>query len=174
MKRILSRTLLTLGVIAVLIVGNGCYWVFSDIQTRCADKIAEGTRDLPLRESQHPISPLGHLHRGSPLLSRRSLCQLHDAHYAQGHRVPTFRQMDYSQGKGTPRKSTMEQDGMEWRYRLCLPFAREGWCHTAQLVHIGRAGHRWQTMLHGNMRLHLEGTQQDNLQAHRQHLNRPL
>lgn len=42
MKRILSRTLLTLGVIVALIVGNGCYWVFSDIQTRCAEKITEG------------------------------------------------------------------------------------------------------------------------------------
>ncbi len=42
MKRILSRTLLTLGVIVALIIGNGCYWVFSDIQTQCAEKIAEG------------------------------------------------------------------------------------------------------------------------------------
>jgi hypothetical protein len=29
-------------VVVALIVGNGCYWVFSDIQTRCAEKIAEG------------------------------------------------------------------------------------------------------------------------------------
>lgn len=42
MKRILSRTLLTLGVIVALIIGNGCYWVFSDIQTQCAEKIIEG------------------------------------------------------------------------------------------------------------------------------------
>lgn len=55
MKRILSRTLLTLGVIAVLIVGNGCYWVFSDIQTRCAEKIAEG-RETSLYEKASILS----------------------------------------------------------------------------------------------------------------------
>ena len=42
MRRILSRTLLPLGVIVALIIGNGCYWVFSDIQTQCAEKIIEG------------------------------------------------------------------------------------------------------------------------------------
>lgn len=55
MKRILSRTLLTLGVIAVLIVGNGCYWVFSDIQIRCAEKIAEG-RETSLYEKASILS----------------------------------------------------------------------------------------------------------------------
>lgn len=38
MKRILSRILLALIIIVALIVGNGCYWVFSDVQTRCAEQ----------------------------------------------------------------------------------------------------------------------------------------
>ena len=38
MKRILSRILLDLIIIVALIVGNGCYWVFSDVQTRCAEQ----------------------------------------------------------------------------------------------------------------------------------------
>jgi len=46
---------LTLGIIAVLIVGNGCYWVFSDIQTRCAEKIAEG-RETSLYEKASILS----------------------------------------------------------------------------------------------------------------------
>ena len=42
MKRTLLRILLALIIIVALIVGNGCYWVFSDVQTRCAEKIDEG------------------------------------------------------------------------------------------------------------------------------------
>ena len=42
MRRSLLRTLLALMVVVALIVGNGCYWVFSNVQTRCAEKIAEG------------------------------------------------------------------------------------------------------------------------------------
>ena len=38
MKRTLLRTLLALMVVVALIVGNGCYWVFSDVQTRCAEQ----------------------------------------------------------------------------------------------------------------------------------------
>ena len=37
-KKIVISVVLILG----LIIGNGCYWVFSDIQTRCAEKIAKG------------------------------------------------------------------------------------------------------------------------------------
>lgn len=42
LKQIISRSLLAILVIIFLVVGNACYWVFSDIQTRCSEKIAEG------------------------------------------------------------------------------------------------------------------------------------
>lgn len=37
-KKIMICALLVLG----LVIGNGCYWLFSDIQTRCVEKIARG------------------------------------------------------------------------------------------------------------------------------------
>ena len=42
MKKNVKIVVISVAFILALIVGNGCYWVFSDIQTRCADKIAEG------------------------------------------------------------------------------------------------------------------------------------
>lgn len=42
MKRILLCTLWTLVALVVLVVGNGCYWLFSDVQTRCVEKISAG------------------------------------------------------------------------------------------------------------------------------------
>ena len=42
LMQIISRSLLAILVIIFLVVGNACYWVFSDIQTRCSEKIAEG------------------------------------------------------------------------------------------------------------------------------------
>lgn len=36
----MKKILINLLIILLLIFGNGCYWLFSDIQTRCVEKIA--------------------------------------------------------------------------------------------------------------------------------------
>ena len=40
--KIAKKVLIILTVMVGLILGNECYWLFSDIQTKCAEKIANG------------------------------------------------------------------------------------------------------------------------------------
>ena len=37
-----KKIMISAAFILALIIGNECYWVFSDIQTRCVEKIAKG------------------------------------------------------------------------------------------------------------------------------------
>ena len=40
--KIAKKLLIILAIVVVLVFGNGCYWLFSDIQTECVKKISKG------------------------------------------------------------------------------------------------------------------------------------
>lgn len=51
----MKKVVFTLITILTIIIGNGCYWLFSDIQTKCVAKIANG-RETPLYEKASILS----------------------------------------------------------------------------------------------------------------------
>ena len=78
-KKIVISFLLILGII----IGNGCYWIFSDIQTKCAKDITNGK---PL--SCYDKASILTLHLG--ICTIGSLC-CKDAAWANLFELPTIK-----------------------------------------------------------------------------------